>query len=117
MLRIPFDPAISADQTFQVLVPEKVVLKLRLVWNCRASGWDVNVSADNGEIGMFRLVPSYPLLRNHKALSPIEGDIIAMPLSGTAPEMKEYSDLGTTWGLFWLSPDDVRAWEAANGLA
>lgn len=116
MLRIPFNPATSADQTFDVLVPEKLVLNLRLVWSVRAKRWDVTVSTTNGEIGMFRLLPAYPLLREHKALSPIEGDIIALPLSGTAPSMEEYDALGKTWGLFWLSPEDVKAWEDANGL-
>lgn len=116
MLRIPFDPTPSADQTFQVLVPEKLVLTLRLVWNVRASAWDVTVSTTNGEIGMLRLVPAFPLLLEHKAISPIAGDIIALPLSGTAPAMTEYSSLGTSWGLFWLSPEDVKAWEDANGV-
>ena len=117
MIKIPFDPSKSADQNFQVLVPEKVVLTLRLTWSVRASAWDVHVSTDEKEIGMFRLVPRWPLLLEHKAISPIIGDIIALPVSASKnQDLSDYSALGNTWGLFWLSPEDVAAWEEANGL-
>lgn len=118
MLRIPFDPSRSADQTFRVLIPERLVMTLRLVWNTRASGWDVTVTSDSGTIGMLRLVERFPLLHEHRALSPIEGDIIALPLSssGSQAPLSEYSALGDSWGLFWLAPEDVAAWEAANGM-
>lgn len=117
MLKIPFDPSKSADQNFQVLVPEKVVLTLRLTWSVRASAWDIHVSTNEKEIGMFRLVPNWPVLLEHKSLSPILGDIIALPLSGNkGDELNEYESLGTTWGLFWLSPEDVEAWRQLNGL-
>lgn|SRR5574344_1370528 len=117
MLRIPFNPSKSADQNFQVLVPEKLVLNLRLVWSVRAKAWDVTVSTTNGEIGMLRLIPCWPLLREHKALSLIMGDIIALPVSaGKEQGLDEYEALGNTWGLFWLSPEDVAAWEEASGL-
>ena len=117
MLEIPFNPSISADQTFRVLIPERLVMTLRMVWNTRASGWDVTVTSDSGTIGMLRLVEKFPLLHEHKALSPIEGDIIALPLSsGSGAPLSDYSALGDSWGLFWLSPEDVAAWEAANGM-
>ena len=117
MLRIPFDPSRSADQNFQVLVPEKLVLTLRLVWSVRAKARDVTVSTSNGELGMFKLLPSWPLMREHKAISPIIGDIIALPVSASKnQDLSDYSALGNTWGLFWLSPEDVASWEEANGL-
>ena len=117
MLRIPFDPSRSADQTFRVLIPERLVMTLRMVWNTRASGWDVTVTSDSGTIGMLRLVERLPLLHEHRGLSPIEGDIIALPLSsGSGLPFTDYKSLGDSWGLFWLSPEDVAAWEDANGL-
>ena len=117
MLRIPFNPSRSADQTFRVLIPERLVMSLRMVWNNRASGWDVTVTSDAGTIGMLRLQPRFPLLYEHKALSPIEGDIVALPLSsGSGAPLTEYGALGDSWGLFWLSPEDVQAWERANGM-
>lgn len=117
MLKIPFNSSVSADQTFQVLIPEQLVMTLRLVWSERAKAWDVSVSSDVGEIGMLRLVERFPLLYEHKALSPIEGDIIALPLSeGKGLPLSEYSALGESWGLFWISPEDLIEWEKAHGL-
>jgi hypothetical protein len=117
VLRIPFSSTQSADQSLKVLIPERQVIGLRLVWNNRASGWDVEVSSDSGSLGFLRLVPSWPLLREHRALSPIEGDIIALPLSsGSGAPLTEYSALGESWGLFWLSPEDVATWERGNDL-
>ena len=109
MLEIPFNPSISADQKFQVLIPEQMVITLRLLWNGRASAWFMTVSSDSGELGQFRLVERFPILREHKALSPIKGDIIILPLS-------EYSALGDSWGMFWISPEELAEWEAANAL-
>lgn len=116
MLKIPFDPTASADQTVSVLIPEKQVISLRLVWNTRASGWDITVSSTTGELGMFRLKEQWPLLYEHKALSPILGDIIALPLSGAKTTLATYGALGDSWGLFWLDEEDVKSWEKANGL-
>lgn len=116
MLRIPFNSSNSSDQTLSVLIPEKQVITLRLVWNTRALGWDVEVSYSTGVLGMFRLKPNWPLLYEHKALSPIEGDIIALPVSGSKQKLDEYEALGTSWGLYWLSEEDLKIWEKANGL-
>ena len=107
MLKIPFISSISADQTFQVLIPEQMVIMLRLLWNSRASAWFMTVSSDPGELGQFRLIERFPILREHKALSPIKGDIIVLPLSeGQGKPLSEYSALGDSWGLFWISPEE-----------
>lgn len=117
MLKIPFNSKRSADQTLSVLIPEKQVISLRLVWNTRSSFWEVTVSSELGELGMLKLQPKYPLLYEHKALSPILGDIIALPVtSNNTKPFTEYSALGDSWGLFWLSPEDLKSWEKANGL-
>lgn len=117
MLEIPFNPSISADQKFQVLIPEQMVITLRLLWNGRASAWFVTVSSDSGELGQFRLVERFPILHEHKALSPIKGDIIVLPLSdGQGKPLSEYSALGDSWGMFWISPEELAEWEAANAL-
>ena len=118
MFRIPFNPSSSADQTFRVLIPELQVVELRLVWNVRGSGWDVEVANTQGvRSGFFRLLPRTPLLYEHAALSPIVGDIVALPLSeGSGNPLTEYDALGDSWGLFWVSPDDMTEWRNANGL-
>ena len=56
-------------------------------------------------------------MREHKALSPIKGDIIVLPLSeGQGKPLSEYSALGDSWGIFWISPAELAEWEAANAL-
>lgn len=116
MQKIPFDPSRSADQTFQLLIPERMVATIRMVWNGRANAWSVSVSTESGKIEGLRLRERWPLFYEHKALSPIEGDIIALPSSGNAGHLSDYFALGRTWNLFWLSPEDLSRWEAANGL-
>lgn len=96
MLKIPFNPSISADQTFRVLIPERMVISLRLTWNTRDSAWYMSISSDRGEIGALRVVEQWPLLFSHKGLSPIDGDIIVFPLSdGKGKPLSEYDALGS----------------------
>lgn len=117
MYRIPFDPSKSADQTFQVLIPERMVITLRMIWNTRSSLWNVTITTDRGEIGSLNLVEKFPLLYQHKALSPIDGDIVALPLSyDESKGLTEYDALGDSWGLFWVSPEEIEEWEKAHDL-
>ena len=117
MLKIPFTASRSADQTFRVLIPERMVISLRLVWNTRASAWFITISSERGEIGAFRVVERWPILFSHKALSPIDGDIIALPLSdGKGKPLSEYDALGESWGLFWIDENDLADWEASNDM-
>lgn len=117
MLRIPFNPSVSADQTVSVLTPEQLVMTLRLVWSERAKAWDIFVSSDNGELGMFRITERFPILYEHRVISPIKGDIIVLPLSeGKGKPLSDYDALGDSWGLFYINENDLKAWEKANGL-
>lgn len=116
MMRIPFNPAASAVQHFQVLIPGRELLELRLAWNGRASAWFVDVSSEGRTAHGLRLVGNWPLLHEHRALSPISGDIVALPVSRDAPGRIGYGDLGKSWGLYWIGPEDIAKWEAAHGL-
>lgn len=117
MFRIPFDPSKSADQTFQVLIPERMVMTLRMVWNTRSSMWGVTITTDRGTIGALNLVEKFPILYSHKALSPIDGDIVALPLSNSkGKDLTEYDAIGDSWGLFWVSPEEIEEWEEAHDL-
>ena len=116
MMKIPFDPTISADQQFQVLIPERAVIMLTLRWNSRNGFWYADIESGGKVLNGLKLVPRWPILRGHQALSPIEGDLMALPMSGNAPDPIPYEGLGDSWGLFWLAPEDVKKWEAAHGL-
>ena len=116
MMKIPFDPTISADQQFQVLIPERAVIMLTLRWNTRSGFWYADIESGGKVLNGLKLVPRWPILREHQALSPIEGDLTALPLSGNASFPIPYEGLGDSWGLFWLAQEDVKKWEAAHGL-
>ena len=116
MMKIPFDPTISADQQFQVLIPERAVIMLTLRWNTRSGFWYADIESGGKVLNGLKLVPRWPILREHQALSPIEGDLMALPLSWNATDPIPYEGLGDSWGLFWLAPEDVKKWEAAHGL-
>ena len=92
-------------------------MTLRLVWSERAKAWDIVVSSDNGELGMFRITERFPILYEHRAISPIKGDIIVLPLSeGKGKPLSDYDALGDSWGLFYIDENDLKTWEKANGL-
>lgn len=116
MMRIPFNPAASAVQHFQVLIPGRELLELRLAWNERASAWFIDVSSGGRTIHGLRLAGNWPLMYEHRALSPISGDIVALPASKDAPDRIGYGDLGKSWGLYWIGPEDIGKWEAAYGM-
>lgn len=116
MMKIPFNPDKSADQKFQVLIPEQIVLTIRLYWNTRSSAWFIDVEGYTSELVGIKVVPRYPLLRNKDAVSPIFGDLIVVNLTTLKTDFSEYSALGNTWGLFWITPEEVKTWEARNGL-
>ena len=116
MMKIPFDPTISADQQFQVLIPERAVIMLTLRWNTRSGFWYADIESGGKVLNGLKIVPRWPILRGHQALSPIEGDLMALPLSWNAAAPRPYGGLGDSWGLFWSAPEDVKKWEAAHGL-
>ena len=116
MMKIPFDPTISADQQFQVLIPERAVIMLTLRWNTRSGFWYADIESGGVAVNGLKIVPRWPILKEHQALSPIDGDLMALPLSRNAPDPIPYEGLGDSWGLFWLSPEDVEKWRAVNGL-
>lgn len=116
MMKVPFDPTISADQQFQVLIPEKAVITMTLRWNIRSGFWFADIESGGRSIECLKVVPRWPLLLEHPGLSPIDGDFIALPVSRGAPDPIPYEGLGSSWNLFWLSPDDVARWRSSHGL-
>lgn len=117
MYRIPFTASKSADQSISVLIPERMVINIVMRWNCRDSSWWIEVANGGRNIGPLRVVDKFPILYSHKALSPIEGDIIAVPLSdGESRDLADYNAFDDSWGLFWLSPEELKLWEKSYGL-
>lgn len=115
MYKIPFNPAKAADQALQVLIPEVAMLQLRLLWNNREESWHVDIGTNGHELKGIHLSVGIPLLYGLHATSPVPGDFIVLPEERESTEL-DYDGLGTTFGLYYMLPEDVDTWEAAHGV-
>lgn len=116
MILIPVDPGLSSDQTFRVRLLDRVAT-LRLQFNGRSSRWLLTIANESGQfLGCNKLVPNWPIFYNHRGLNPLPGDWFVFPLDKTAQLPIDYFDLGSRWGLFWASDEEVSQWKEANGL-
>lgn len=113
---IPFNPSKSADQAFQVLLPEVAVLTIRLLWNVRESCWHMDVKNNTSELYGIKLVPGVPLLHGLGATSPVTGDFIVFPVDSRNTQSITYDGLGSDWVLYYITPDEVETWEVTHGV-
>jgi len=116
MIRIPFTPSVSGDQVFRVELEAQLVT-FRFTWNSRIGYWHFSLEDEfGGQIYGVKVVRSWPLLKESKATLDFLGDIIVLPLDATAKELVGYDNLGSTFGLFYLTATETMAWEVENGL-
>ncbi len=115
MVIIPFDADISGDQQFEVKLGAALVT-IRMTWNVLSQFWFMTIT--KGDIGLrsLKCVPTWPLLRQHRAISPIVGDIMVMRAEATKSDQIAFSDLGTRWKLVYFTEEEIQAWEVENGL-
>ena len=115
MVIIPFDADVSADQQFDVKLGEALV-SVRLTWNVLSQFWFMTIT--KGEIGLrsIKCVPTWPLLRQHRAIAPMQGDIMVMRAEASKSDQIAFSDLGTRWKLVYFTEEEIYAWEVENGL-
>ena len=117
MMSIPFDPSVSADQSFQILIPENILLTLQITWNVRGSSWYLQATSPDGvSLGRVKLTPDFPLFYGLTTGRPMTGDLIVLPLDRTVSGPIEYSALGSSWGLFYMDAEEVSQWEKYNGV-
>ena len=115
MVIIPFDADISGDQQFEVKLGDALVT-IRMTWNVLCQFWFMTIT--KGEIGLrsLKCVPTWPLLRQHRAISQVVGDIMVMRAEATKSDQIAFSDLGTRWKLVYFTEEEIQAWEVENGL-
>lgn len=117
MILIPFDPTKSADQTLRIQLGTSQVAELQLVWNVRSEHWVMALQGSFGEVHGLKVVPNWPLLRGRESASGFEGDFIVRPLTTeVVGKTIGYFDLGVSWGLLYLAPDEKDQWEVFYGL-
>lgn len=123
MKKLPFDPMLSADQTTRFLNADGEAVSYRLNWNSRSNSWYLDVgyqplsASEMTFIYGIKAVPRYPLLREYAATFPFKGDFLLMPVTAANdPSNIKYEDIGRNWFLYWLSADEIAAWESPRGL-
>lgn len=115
MILIPVDPTKSADQSFRVQLGNQIT-EIRLTWNSRSERWAMTISGAFGTLSGLHLVPDWPILRDREAATSFEGDFIVRALTAAVGDRIGYEELGTVWGLCWMTPDEKAAWEVYYGL-
>lgn len=116
MIQIPtFNPA-ESDWDMNITLGRQEV-NLRLQWNNRAGFWFMDCDDLQGHIIYSRkLVPFLPIYYSHRALLPIVGDFVLLPLSGASPEYPTFEGLSVTHSLNWMDADELAAWEVNLGI-
>lgn len=114
MQRIPVQPSISADQLLRVALGGQYV-SLRLTWSERSQVWFADLTFEDSTMYGIKLVPKWPLLHARRAQTSFVGDLILLPRGATTTK-PTYEELGSTWFLMYITPDELAAWRANNGL-
>ena len=117
MRKLSIDPTIGADQELRFQAADGTSISVRFIYNVRSEFWNVDVTAGDLTLYGIKLVPGWPILKEFKALVPIVGDFLFLPVSSDARNYDfEYADIGTAWFLYWITDAEALAWEAARGL-
>lgn len=116
MIQLQVFNTLSADFE-QGLTLGGMAIQLRLIWNVRSEFWMLRVSNQDGvQVASVKLVPNYLLLRQHKALFPLAGDLLLVREDPQASEFPTFEGLGKTFNLYFLDDEEVIQWENTNGL-
>lgn len=116
MIQLQVFNTLSADFSQSITLGTTVV-DLRLMWNVRSGFWMLRVTDANEKmVAAVKLVPNFLLLRQHKALFPMPGDLLLVREDPFAPEFPTFESLGTAFNLYFLDEDEVAEWENTNGL-
>jgi hypothetical protein len=122
MLRLRFDPNLSARQVARFVTTDGTPVVLTTYWNERSQFWYIDVlqTLKDGATTSFagaKLTPSYPALVGVKNLFSFPGDFILLPTQSTAKDAPVgYTDLGVTWFLCWISEAESTTWKASHGV-
>lgn len=114
MMTIPFNPRISSRQSFSVHLG-KALARMSLYWDERSSVWHMSIKGGSGDaVEGVTVVPDWPLLRQYRYKGVVDGDIIVHSTQGA--ETITYDGLGSDFVIYYLTRDEVSAWERAHGM-
>lgn len=117
MNQIPVFPDRSSNWTQEILLDGQIYT-LDWAFDIRNGFFHLSVSDRfGGRVDGVKVVPHWPLLRQSKyALTRLPGDIMLLPVDSSAPVEYSYEDFGDTWVPYYMTADEITAWEVDNGL-
>lgn len=117
MTQLPVFQTISADFSYTIKLENQIVT-LRFKWNVRAGNFFLDFTdAGGNSLYGIKLLPNWPLLKYGKGnIDRFSGDLMIFQAENSAESEITYDNLGVGWILYYLSQEEVSAWEAENGL-
>jgi len=105
MIQIPFDPSISANQSFRIDLGGRVV-KIELSWNIRDSAWYMDITSDDKAQYSVKLLPNTELLFSRTILG-ITGNFFVLNEDKNDNAGITFDNLGSSYYLYWCDADDL----------
>lgn len=107
---IPFDPSLSANQSFSVNVGDAQV-KFTVQWNGRAGAWFCDFATSDGELCGIRLDAGRDLLTDPDLLG-LPGNFRLLQFTAMADAVG-YANFGSDWRLVYATTEE---WEAYDDV-
>lgn len=109
-MAIPFDPSLSACQSFTVNLGDAQV-SFSLQWNGRAGAWFCGFATSDGSEGGVKLTAGRDLLTDPDALG-LAGNFRVLQFTAMAGDLG-YANFGGDWRLVYATAEE---WEAYDGV-
>jgi hypothetical protein len=115
MIEIPVFQNTVSNWRESILLEDKRI-SFRFMYNIRNNFFHIDFTdAENNTIYGIKVVENFPLLKYKKGFVVFDGDIFLLQKE-ESDEGVTYENLGVTWALFYLTPDEVVEWEDENGF-
>ena len=116
MILLPTFQTQSADFSYRINL-NRQQLRIRITYNTRSGAFFLLVSDQAGnQLGRAKCSLNYPLFRSHKAIAQFQGDFMIVQEDAALPPEITYDTFGNGHNFYYLTPDEVTAWEQSNGL-
>ena len=116
MVKLPQLPGNTPDLEMSIKLGTQPVT-LRFTWNTRAMAWFLSITfSDQSFLGPLKITQNFPVFHNFSAISQLKGDIVVFKDDPSVGNDITFDSLGNGHGIYFLDPDDLATWKAANGL-
>jgi hypothetical protein len=106
----------SADFV-QTVELDGAVVVIRITWNVRNdTGFMEFTDGDGNTINGIKIVPNWPLLRQLKGSTSIDGDFIVVRDDNTVETEITYDNLGSGQNLYYVTQEELLVWEDYYGV-